>query len=257
MKHEFLDHHRRGNSVIHLADPRLKIIMMVLYVIVVVAIPSNANNYYIPLIIIGILLALLSGVPLLHYLAKLIKIYSMVLLIFIFIPFFPSGSENYYQLVKLKIYPSGLNKFIQVNFKTILIIFISIILTTTTDFMHLLKGLEKMKVPQVTLNILSFMYRFIFLIIDEIERMVIAFRSRYIKLSYLNRMRIFAKQIGVLFLRTYRRGEQIYQAMESRGFHGKIYIMDDLYWQKKDSFILIVFIFLLFFPIFLLSLLIS
>jgi cobalt/nickel transport system permease protein len=254
MKHEFLDHHRTGNSIIHLADPRLKIIMMVFYIMVVVAIPSNAHKYYIHLLLIGILIALISGVPLLHYFTKLIKIYSMVLLVFIFIPFFPSGPENYYLLGKLKIYPSGLNKFIQINIKTILIIFISIILTTTTDFMRLLKGLEKLKVPQVTLTILSFMYRFIFLIIDEIERMMMAFRSRYIKLSYLNKIRIFTKQIGVLFLRTYQRGERIYQAMESRGFYGKIYIMDDLFWQKKDNYLLIVFILLLFLPIFLLSL---
>ena len=46
MKHDFIDHHREGDSPIHLADPRLKIIMMVTYIFVVVLIPRQAKHFF-------------------------------------------------------------------------------------------------------------------------------------------------------------------------------------------------------------------
>lgn len=252
MKHDFLDHHRHGNSLIHRADPRLKLIMMVLYILVLIFLPLNTYKFYLHLGLIVFTLAFLSGISFFHYLSKLMRVYLMVLFIYIFIPFLPLDSDQYYNIGILKIYHSGLEKFIHINIKTSLIMLMSIVLTTTTDFMRLLKGMEKFRIPQVALSILSFMYRFIFLLVDETERMWMAFNSRYIKLTYVNRLKIFAKQLGMLFIRTYERGERVYQAMESRGFHGSVYILNELVWLKRDSIMLIIFLMCLYLPMFLL-----
>jgi cobalt/nickel transport system permease protein len=176
----------------------------------------------------------------------------MIFFISFLIPFFPSNSDSAFHVGMIKIYQSGLDKFISINIKSILSIFMSIILTTTTSFDMLLKGMEKLFIPKIFILILSFMYRFIFLLIDEIERMFTAYKSRYIKLPFWNRLNILSQQIVVLFIRTYVRGERVYQAMDARGFSGKIYTLNNLSWKSLDNLLLLLFLLIIFLPLFIL-----
>lgn len=248
MKHDFIDHHREGDSPIHLADPRLKIIMMVTYIFVVVLIPRQAKHFFLALSAIPLLLALISGISVFHFLSKLLKIYPMIFFITFLLPFFKGTEPAVFQWSIFKIYPAGLDKFVLINLKSVLSVFMSVILTTTTSFDMLLKGLEELRIPKIFILILSFMYRFIFLLIDEVERMLTAFQSRYIRLKLLTRLKFVAQQIGVLFIRTFERGERIYQAMEARGFSGNIYTLHSLCWKKSDNILLTGYILLLILP---------
>jgi cobalt/nickel transport system permease protein len=242
MRHQFFDHHRQGNSLIHKADPRLKLFVLVIYVFTVIFVPNPSVLDYMALLALVMVLAIMSRVSLLHYLSKLLKIYPMILLIFIFIPFFPSLSETHFTVGNVKIYNESLQRFFEMNVKAILVLLVSIVLTTTTDFMRFLKGMEILKFPRITLAILSFMYRFIFLFIDEIERMILAYRSRYIKLNYWRRFKTFTGQFALLFIRTFERGERVYISMESRGFDGTISILGHLSWKPLDSIFLSIFL---------------
>jgi len=248
MRHDFFDHHRSGNSLVHLADPRLKFFMMVSYILVLVVIPQDAKRYFIPLSFVPVILALTSGISFLHFLSKLAKIYPMIFFITFLLPFFPSDHEAGFKLGIFKFYRSGLDKFLLINVKSVLAVFMSIILTTTTEFNRLLKGMEKFHIPRIIILILSFMYRFIFLLIDEVERMLMAYNARYIHLPFFTRLKVFAQQIGVLFIRTYERSERVYQAMDARGFSGKIYTISDLNWKQRDSLLLALFIIILILP---------
>ncbi len=241
MKHEFIDHHRQGNSLIHKADPRVKILILVIYILTVVSIPYSAERHFAGLALIPVFFALLSGISFFHYLSKLIKIYPMIFFITFLLPFFPANGGAVHHFWIFNIYEQGLQKFVLINLKASLTIFMSIILTTTTDFTLLLHALEKFRIPQVIIVILSFMYRFIFLLIDEAERMIMAFQSRYIRLSLWQRLKYVAQEIGVLFIRTYERGERIYQAMESRGFNGSVNTLSELEWRFSDSVLLFIF----------------
>jgi cobalt/nickel transport system permease protein len=249
MKHEFLDHHRSGNSIIHRADPRLKLIMLIIFILIVVITPYHHRLYFLFLASIPVMLALISRISVLHFLSKLLKVYPMIFFISFLIPFFPSNNDHAFHFGMIKIYQSGLDKFISINIKSILSIFMSIILTTTTSFDMLLKGMEKLFIPKIFILILSFMYRFIFLLIDEIERMFTAYKSRYIKLPFWHRLNILSQQIVVLFIRTYERGERVYQAMDARGFSGKIYTLNHLKWKVLDNLLLIFFLLMIFLPL--------
>jgi cobalt/nickel transport system permease protein len=249
MKHEFLDHHREGNSLVHLLDPRLKIMMMLVFIIMVVTISYEKRHWLLVYLAVPLVLAGLSRISILHFLSKLFKLYPMILVITIFIPFFPLPNETPQQFLGISISSSGLQKFILINAKSILILFISIVLTTTTDFMMLSKGLEKLRMPSVMIAIISFIYRFIFLLIDEVERLLMAYQSRYLKLSLSKRIKIIASMIGLLFIRTYERGERVYLAMESRGFQGTIYTLNDLCWKRYDTLVAVIFLAILLLPL--------
>ncbi len=241
MKHEFLDHHREGDSLVHRLDPRLKIFLLLSYVFMVVSIPFDSTNRLLLFSIVPFILALLSGVSLLHYLSKLSKIYPLIFLITFLLPFLPTAGENALTVGPLKIYPAGFNKFLIINAKSLFSIWMSIILTTTTEFNQFLKGMEKLRFPTLVILILSFMYRFIFLLIDEAERMLMAFQSRYVRLSLFTRLKYLAQEIGVLFIRTFERSERVYQAMEARGFQGKIHSPSHFHWKILDSVVLMLF----------------
>lgn len=249
MRHDFIDHHRSGNSLVHKADPRLKLLMMIIYVLVIVLIPDEFLLLYLIFSLIPISLALISQVSLFHYFQKLGKLYPMIFFITIILPFVPDPNSPSYQVGWFKIYVSGIKNFLIINIKSVFSIFISIILTTTTDFNMLLRGLEKLKVPSVMIAILAFMYRYIFLMIDEVERSLMAYQSRYIRLPLFTKLKTFAKQIAVIFVRTFERGERIYLAMEARGFVGRVYTMNPLHWKNSDTLFLLCFLIVLFLPL--------
>ena len=248
MRHEFFDHHREGNSLLHRFDPRLKLVIMFSFIAVTVITPPEKTALFPVYAGILIILALMSQVSFFHFLGKLLKLYPMIFFISMFVPFFPVGQDVSLRLGFLTLYENGVQKFLLINVKAVLALFMSILITTTTDMMLLLKGMEKFRIPKLVIAIVSFMYRFIFLLIDEVERMILGFQSRYFRLSFLKRIKLYADMIAVLFIRTFERGERIYLAMESRGFRGEIYTLTELHWKRSDSAALLIFVLVLIGP---------
>ncbi len=109
------------------------------------------------------------------------------------------------------------------------------LLTSTTPFSTLLASLERLHVPTLITSMLSFTYRYIFVFVDEGERIERAKTSRCIEgATYALRLRASAKTIGMVFIRAYERGERIYRSMLARGFEGKIKTLDSMQIQKHD-----------------------
>ena len=70
-------------------------------------------------------------------------------------------------------------------------------------------------------SVLVLMIRYVDLLAAEASRMRMARISRGDSPRALHQAAAIAKGIGALFLRSYERGERVYQAMLSRGFDGK------------------------------------
>jgi cobalt/nickel transport system permease protein len=123
---------------------------------------------------------------------------------------------------QINIAAAGWTMFQSVMIKGVLSVLCLTLLTASTPFPQLLAALENMKFPKLITMILSFMYRYIFLIEDEAMKMWRAMKSRSAGgLSWL-RLKAMANMIGILFIRSYERGETVYLAMCSRGFDGTL-----------------------------------
>ncbi len=110
-----------------------------------------------------------------------------------------------------------------------------VLLTSTTPFSTLLASLERLHVPPLITSTLSFTYRYIFVFVDEGERLERAKTSRCIEgAPYRLRLRASARTIGMIFIRAYERGERIYRSMLARGFEGKINTLDSMHVQRYD-----------------------
>jgi cobalt/nickel transport system permease protein len=92
----------------------------------------------------------------------------------------------------------------------------------TTRFSELLKAFEKLGCPKIITMIMSFMYRYIFVIEDELMKMKQAKESRSVGGSGFFHAKALANMLGTLFIRSYERAEAVYLAMCARGFDGDV-----------------------------------
>jgi len=105
-----------------------------------------------------------------------------------------------------------------------------------------IKALDRLKVPNSLVQMLMFTYRYIFVFVDEFQRIWTAMESRGFKLrTTLYALRTIGNAMGMLFVRSYERAERVYQAMRSRGYTGNPKTLVEFEIRMKD-YLLAVFI---------------
>ena len=90
--------------------------------------------------------------------------------------------------------------------------------------------------PRVMVMILSFMHRYIFVLVDEMMRMKQARDSRNFGGKRLWHIRTIGNMAGTLFIRSYERGERVYAAMVARGFDGRNRTLNHLSFRQVDAY---------------------
>ena len=251
MKHSFIDEYSDLDSFIHRLDPRTKLVASLAFIIAVVLTPANNWRVFVFYFCIIAVLLILSKLPPFYILKRSLVIFPFVLLIAIFIPFFKegeiAGSYNIW-LWQVSVTYSGLFILANVIVKAWLCILTLILLSSTTKLAELLKGLRQLGIPRVMILILSFMYRYIFVMADEVMRMQQARDSRNFGGKRLHQMKTIGNMVGTLFIRSYERGERIYAAMLSRGFDGQVRTLQSLRFRPADAYFSAIFCLILVFP---------
>ncbi|HOU36390.1 MAG TPA: energy-coupling factor transporter transmembrane component T, partial [Candidatus Omnitrophota bacterium] len=131
---------------------------------------------------------------------------------------------------------TGLMLMWNVIVKAYLSILCSILLVNTADFVDLLKGFERLRIPRLVVMIVSFMYRYLFVIEDELERMQVARMSRSVRRSGWGLIKTLSNIVGVLFIRSYEKAEKVYLAMCCRGYTGPIRTLHAWRITKNDIY---------------------
>ena len=111
-----------------------------------------------------------------------------------------------------------------------------IVLTAVTTTIELIYGLQKLKLPQIIIAIMSFAIRYIDVFIDEFKRVRISMRSRGYQEKGIKGLIPIAYASGAMLIRGYERGERVYLSMISRGFNGSI----ELKKREYDNSVLLV-----------------
>ena len=91
MKHSFLDKYSDLGSIIHRLDPRVKVIVFFILILVIVSTPPQELVKFSGYFLILLILILLSRIPLPFIFVRSLVIIPFVLLTAIFIPFFKGG----------------------------------------------------------------------------------------------------------------------------------------------------------------------
>jgi cobalt/nickel transport system permease protein len=245
MQHSFIDKYSDIHSPIHRLDPRTKLVCLLAFVVLVVTTPNTAIAGFGLFAVMISLTLMLSKIPPLYILKRLCLIIPFVLFTAVFLPFVKrplSDPAAALTIWGVAIDRQGLLLLRGVAIKSILAVSAMIVLTSSTTFPVLMRGMESLRVPKILIMILSFMYRYIFVIIDEAMRMQRAGTSRSAGGHRWRHIRAMSSLIGLLFIRAYERAERVYQSMGSRGFDGDIRTVNRLAFSTADLFFAVLFL---------------
>ena len=203
----------------------------------VFVVSTSKGNYLTLLIYLAPVLAIVfifrPGLQLL--IKRVLFLFLFPLSISIFIPFANRGNIVYsldMNFFILNITDNGIMIFFTAILKSFLTIIIFTSLVISTKDSELLGGLRKIYLPKILVSIIFLMYRYLFLIRDEAKAGQLAINSRVFQKSYHNVNKKLAYLAGSLFIKSFDRAENIYKSMESRGFEGEFYEVND---SEKNS----------------------
>lgn len=213
-----LDRLAYGATWVHRLDPRAKLIATLFYLLTVVSLPKYEVPALVPFFLFPVLLMTLGGIPARFILKKVLIVSPFALLIGIFNPFLDTRTVVVIAGIPLS---GGLLSFCSIILKFALTVSTTLLLIATTSFPGVCHAFRRLGVPALFVSQLLFLYRYLFVLLEEAMRII---RARDMR-SFGTRgtgMRVFARLVGILFLRTVDRAERIYDAMLSRGFEGDI-----------------------------------
>jgi cobalt/nickel transport system permease protein len=109
------------------------------------------------------------------------------------------------------------------------------LLAYTTPWSHILKALRIFRVPVVFVVILGMTTRYILLLLETAHDMFQSRKSRRVnRLTPAENRRLAITSSGVLLTKTLHLSGEVYQAMQSRGFRGEVYLLDDFEMRVRD-----------------------
>ena len=166
MRLEFLERYSEGDGPLHRLDARVKLVAVVLFVVVVVATPVG---WWRALAAEGLVLAFvvgLSGVPPRELAQRWLGFLFLVgFLALMAAPAHPSAAEYGAGVIALTILAKNSLSFLAV-----------LVLVNVTPFRKVLAALRRLGVPAALVATLQFMYRYLHVLTDELDRMVKARR---------------------------------------------------------------------------------
>jgi cobalt/nickel transport system permease protein len=161
-------------------------------------------------------------------------------------------SSFHFLMWNMTITDAGLLRFVSIVIRSWLSVQMAILLVSTTEFPKVIHALNHLRVPPIITMIISFLYRYLFVLTDEVLRMMRARQARSAASAGIRsggsvawRAQIAGHMAGQLFLRSYERSDRIYNAMLSRGYKGELMTIHPHHYEKHDVMIGIFSIFVL------------
>ncbi|MEY8001667.1 energy-coupling factor transporter transmembrane protein EcfT [Clostridium sp. Mt-5] len=219
-----------GDSFVHKLDPRVKILISLIYIVDLFIV--NSFKGYIFIVLFTIISILISKVQIV-YIYKGLKPILILVLITAVLNMFMTGGVNP-PLFKWKffvVYKEGL---IMAAFMTLRLIFLIIgtsLLTLTTSPIELTDGIEKLLNPMKKIGVpahelammMTIALRFIPTLMDETDKIMKAQMARgadFQSGNIIQRAKSLVPILVPLFISSFRRADELAMAMEARCYRG-------------------------------------
>ena len=217
----FLDPYRPHPSPVHALDARIKLVLVVAFILACAFTPVGAWPVYILLFTLILAVVILSELGV-AYVLKRSALALPFMLAALPLLFSVQGSPLWgFSLgkVQLSISQAGLVRFLSITLNSWLSGIAAIVLASSTPFPNLLAAMRSLRIPRL------------FVLVDEVLRLQRARAARSGELgqpgskpggSIAWRARVTGGMAGNLFLRGLERSDRIYLAMVSRGYDGEV-----------------------------------
>jgi cobalt/nickel transport system permease protein len=211
--------HFHGHSPIHRAPAHLKLLALVGFMLMVVATPHGSWQVFVAEALVLLAVIGVSRVPL-TYLAPRMVIELPFAVFALLMPFISHGPRT--EVLGIVVSEPGLHAGLALLVKGSIGVLASLTLAATTEPQDVLRGLERLRMPDLIVQIMGFMIRYLEVVTGELSRMLVAMRSRGCEPRSPKHWPTLARAMGALFIRSYERGERVHLAMLSRGYEGRL-----------------------------------
>ena len=211
--------HYHGHSPVHRLPAHVKLVALLVFMLGVVATPPSWGLAFAGYLLLLLAVIAVSRVPA-GYLAKRLVVEVPFVVFALLMPVIATGPRT--DVLGLSLSEAGLLAAWGLLVKGTLGVLASLTLAATTEPRRLLAGLERLRVPQLLVQIMGFMIRYLDVVTDEMRRMRVARESRGFRASSIRHWPVIARSAGALFIRSYERGERVHLAMMSRGYTGRM-----------------------------------
>jgi energy-coupling factor transport system permease protein len=237
-------------SIIHRMDPRSKLLLIFLFVMIVF-LANNALSYGL-LAAYTLTIILLTKVPFMYIIRGLKPIIWIILFTFALHILMTKEGDLLFKWGWFTIYEDGLVQGLFISLRFFLLIIMTSLLTLTTTPIEVTDGMESLLHPfkRVGLPVhelalmMSISLRFIPTLMQETDKIMKAQTARGVDFSsgpIMDRLKAIVPLLVPLFINSFRRAEELANAMEARGYRGGEgrTKFRELNWKPSDTIILI------------------
>lgn len=223
----------KGDSPIHLLDPRIKVSLVALFSLVVAL-----TNHWLVLALaqtFSVTLLLIARLDKRKVALRLLIVNSFLLFLWFFLPFTYPGNNVLLSLGALQLSAEGVSFAFIITLKSNAIIAASIALLGTSSFFAIVHALSHFCFPDKLLSLCFFCFRYLHVVSYEYKRLHNALKIRCFRPeTSIHTYKTYAYLFGILVIKSYDRSQRVYQAMLCRGFKGKFWMFDHFKMRKSD-----------------------
>jgi cobalt/nickel transport system permease protein len=224
------DRYLAGATILHQLDPRVKLMITLLFILANVLLSDGSWISFMYGWLLICYVCLIAKISLTYLLKRSIIALPFALAAITVIINVPGEIILTMQPgnLVLNVTDAGIIRFVSILLRSWLSVQAAILLVSTTPFPDLIHGLRHLRVPKIIVSIIAFMYRYLFVLVDETIRLIRAREARSARLDdnrvgggLVWRARVTGNMVGQLFVRSYERSDRVYNAMLARGYQGE------------------------------------
>lgn len=212
-------------------DPMYKLIFCFMTIVVCLWANSVIVSTII-LLVMGWYTVCKGGIPLAVFLKLMVIPMSFLIIGILMIAINVSDKQNIFQY-----YISALGTYIGVSqtsahdavhlfFKSLGAVSCLYYLSLSTPMINILQVLDKFKIPKLFIELMGLTYRFILVLLETVDMMFTAQKSRMGYSSINSCYHSLAALASTLFIRAYKRSDELYNSLEARIYDGELNVLD-------------------------------
>jgi len=234
MHFDAFDRFHESVSFVHRLDPRVKVSVTLAFILSNALLPDGAWIAFACSWLFLLLVNMLSDLGFAYSLKRSFVALPFALIAITVLFSVPGNALTSFHFLfwDLTITDAGFLRFISIVIRSWLSVQMAIMLVATARFPDIVHALEHLRVPSILTTIIAFLYRYLFVLADEVFRLLRARESRSASVagsrsggSVVWRARVAGNMAGQLFIRSYERSDRVYNAMLSRGYTGHLQTM--------------------------------
>lgn len=226
-----LDALARQDTPVHRLDPRVKVLTTAVFIVVAVSYDKYTVSAMLPLLLYPAALLSAGRIPLGFLLTRLAIVSPFALCLGAFNPWLDREVLVHWGGLGIS---GGWVSYGSILLRFVLTVSAAILLVATTGFNAVCLSLERFRIPSVFVVQVMLLYRYLFVLVQEVLRVLRAYQLRALRGGAVP-ARVYGGMVGLMLMRAIDRAQRVYTSMRCRGFDGEVRVLMPLRITGRDA----------------------